>query len=212
MRFISAGPICDTAWELQEGGLRKESYPFDWVYSTLPMVLHCIEDRFKTFLDKSQYFHVANGIRHTTYNPMLTSDALLEHGKRQNKSISNDDALFLHQNPFDSNVHLTLLRRGERFMEALEDPSTCLVVLNPYADTFDDIIAFAQELGQKYPCRIVGFVKGATGLLIYQKGHLWVYGYQDKGEISSILSEVEAHMKSPATGQEPLELYGSTLI
>jgi hypothetical protein len=52
-QFASLGENCSSAWYLKQSGLKAESYPFDWIFSSPEIVLHCIEDEFKTFLDKS---------------------------------------------------------------------------------------------------------------------------------------------------------------
>jgi hypothetical protein len=54
-RVISVGSQCATAGEIQRFGLKKASYPFDWLYSSLGMVADCIEDDFADFLDRSHH-------------------------------------------------------------------------------------------------------------------------------------------------------------
>ena len=48
---ISLGSNCYTAWLIAALGLRRASYPFDWIFSTPDMVIDMIEDRFVHFLD-----------------------------------------------------------------------------------------------------------------------------------------------------------------
>jgi hypothetical protein len=55
MIYCSLGGICHSAQLLKINELKKASYPFDWIFSSMSMVKHCIEDDFNTFLDKSQY-------------------------------------------------------------------------------------------------------------------------------------------------------------
>jgi hypothetical protein len=52
---ISLGADCVVAFMLERMGLREASYPFDWLFSSLPMVEHCLEDDFASFLDPSQH-------------------------------------------------------------------------------------------------------------------------------------------------------------
>ena len=197
MNYISVGPVCHTAQALKDSNLRRQAYPFDWVYSTLPMVLRCIGDRFQTFLDKSKYSYIEGGVIHATYNPMLTTDFLFEHGRRENRSIHDKSGLFSHFDPFNDEVHASLQRRSARFMTALQDPNTCLIYRNLYFGNYDDIIAFARELrAQAFPCRVVGLVWAPPGLLLFQEGNLVVYGCQDAGEISGILAAAEAAMSA----------------
>ena len=49
--FISVGPCCFTTEYIKSSGLRTNSYPFDWIFSSIEMVNHCINDKFKMFLD-----------------------------------------------------------------------------------------------------------------------------------------------------------------
>lgn len=53
MILISVGPSCLTATELLDNKLRKESFPFDYIWSSLEMIEHCIEDKLKHFLIKN---------------------------------------------------------------------------------------------------------------------------------------------------------------
>ena len=51
--FVSLGERCYTSSLLKRNKLKKESYPFDWIFSNLDMILHCIFDNFETFLNKN---------------------------------------------------------------------------------------------------------------------------------------------------------------
>ena len=52
-KFVSLGENCSTAWYLKQVGLKKESYPFDWAFSSPQIILDCIDDGFLAFLDKT---------------------------------------------------------------------------------------------------------------------------------------------------------------
>lgn len=53
MEFISIGPYCAAADILKQNCLRNQAYPFDYIFSSLEMVMHCINDKFQIFLDKN---------------------------------------------------------------------------------------------------------------------------------------------------------------
>ena len=53
--MCSLGGICHSAQLLKRNGLKKCSYPFDWIFSSISMIIDCLEDDFKKFLDKSMY-------------------------------------------------------------------------------------------------------------------------------------------------------------
>jgi hypothetical protein len=81
---------------LKRTGLKTESYPFDWIFSSEEMVKHCIEDNFKTFLDKSEYN--TNFADHSICEHKFYSTIVENH---QNDE-SRDDVIFNHHNPLTS--------------------------------------------------------------------------------------------------------------
>jgi hypothetical protein len=52
-QFVSLGENCSTAWYLKQSGLKKASYPFDWIFSSPEIILDCINDSFTKFMDRS---------------------------------------------------------------------------------------------------------------------------------------------------------------
>jgi hypothetical protein len=66
--YCSLGFNCHPAFFLKRNGLKKCSYPCDWIVSSLKNVTHFIETDFKLFLDKSQYTYLApTKCGHKTY-------------------------------------------------------------------------------------------------------------------------------------------------
>ena len=51
----SLGFNCHSAQLLKSNGLKKASYPFDWIMSSLDVVKKSIEDDFQTYLDRESY-------------------------------------------------------------------------------------------------------------------------------------------------------------
>lgn len=51
----SLGSLCLTAQMLKRNKYKLCSYPFDWIFSNCDNIIHCIEDNFNIFLDKSYY-------------------------------------------------------------------------------------------------------------------------------------------------------------
>lgn len=82
--IISLGENCNSAWYIKASGLKKASYPFDWIYSSPKIVAHCIQDNFNMFLDKKFIFKTRSGnsAGHSFYhsslynhrNPLKTND------------------------------------------------------------------------------------------------------------------------------------------
>ena len=56
----SLGSLCHSSQILKKNGYKKCSYPFDWIFSNCDNIIHCINDDFKIFLDKSYYVSIYN--------------------------------------------------------------------------------------------------------------------------------------------------------
>jgi hypothetical protein len=137
MKFISIGPYCKTAEILKASSNKQESYPFDWGFSSLQMVKHCIDDSFKTFLDTSQAYDIKeNYSRHKFYESMLDTKDINSHIDEvfgpDNKYIPS---IFPHHNIIT--CHEAFKRRCERFMNAIEQEDTYFIYFTN-ADDFDD--------------------------------------------------------------------------
>lgn len=55
VEFISLGCFCAVSHCLQLLGLKKNSYPFDWVRSSAEGIMHCLDMQFEDFLTYSTY-------------------------------------------------------------------------------------------------------------------------------------------------------------
>jgi hypothetical protein len=68
----SLGSFCHSSQLLKKNNLKLCSYPFDWIFSNYEMIIHCIEDNFNIFLDKSYYIDISqNQCGHSIYNKMM---------------------------------------------------------------------------------------------------------------------------------------------
>jgi hypothetical protein len=82
----SLGPFCHSSNLLQNNNLKKCSYPFDWIFSNCDNVIHCIENDFNIFLDKSYYIEISgNKCGHKYYNDNMW----LHHDPLNNKNDYN---------------------------------------------------------------------------------------------------------------------------
>lgn len=93
--FISLGSYCGVAFTLQALGLRKSSYPFDWLRCSAEGVLQCVQTEFADFFTYSFCQDVDN--------------ARLYGGSRWGGS-------FWHHNPDDPTVQHSFLRRIDRLL------------------------------------------------------------------------------------------------
>ena len=65
----SLGPFCHSSQILKRNNLKLCSYPFDWIFSNCDNIIHCIEDNFNIFLDKSYYINKSQSqCGHSKYN------------------------------------------------------------------------------------------------------------------------------------------------
>lgn len=68
----SLGMLCHSSQILKNNNLKKCSYPFDWIFSSCNNIIHCIEDDFNIFLDKSYYISKSEKVcGHTYYNERM---------------------------------------------------------------------------------------------------------------------------------------------
>ena len=112
--IASLGPRCHTAYFLKRNQLKKESYPFDWIFSSIDMIIHCLEDDFKTFLDTSYY---------------SIQDENSEKQQHSYYSENPSEILFNHHNPLKEKDHLYFKRCIRRFKNLLVRPELKMFVL-----------------------------------------------------------------------------------
>jgi hypothetical protein len=112
---ISLGPSCYVSAVFNRLGLRRYSGPFDWMFTTVPMVQSVIESDFVQFLDKQYYSPVVRGT-HTEY----------KHTFYENFLATN----FTHYDPVSDEGHAYLERCVERFRRVLgqSDPKMFLFI------------------------------------------------------------------------------------
>ena len=65
---------------MQRCGLKRWSGPFDWLFSSVDMVVHCLEDDFASFLDPGQISALGDGrSTHRLYGPAITVGPVFNH-------------------------------------------------------------------------------------------------------------------------------------
>mmetsp|Transcript_32415 Transcript_32415/g.96563 ORF Transcript_32415/g.96563 Transcript_32415/m.96563 type:complete len:452 (-) Transcript_32415:119-1474(-) len=108
---LSFGSRCLVARVLQEAGVRKYAGPFDWIYSTVEMVRHCLQDRFEVFLAPEQLQRAGHAWGHQTYGPMIRRGVVFPH----HEPLERDRSHFV--------------RSAERLRHVLASPERKLLVL-----------------------------------------------------------------------------------
>ena len=117
----SLGPFCHAGSILKQLDVKKESYPFDWIYSNLDVIIHCIEDDFKTFLDKSYYKREKDITIHTYYTEKF-------------KKCS-----FNHVTEMTDEKYEYFIRCVERFRKLLQSPKKKLFIISHMVTATDTV-------------------------------------------------------------------------
>lgn len=109
----SLGNLCHAAALLKANNIKVTSYPFDWIFSGHDIIIHCIKDRFKTFLDKTYYISITdNKCGHTFY----------------------DNNMFNHYNPLtnedDYNYYVRCVNRFKLLLKNKEPKLFVMIITN----------------------------------------------------------------------------------
>jgi len=197
MKFVSIGPYCATGDILKNHGLKTETYPFDNIFSSLAIVTHCIDDKFKVFLDKQYYTPGTSAVstRHSFYCPFLDTPLLRIHhmivdgwSKDYNPSTGN---LFNHHNVMEDVDYEKFKRRTDRFLALLEgSEKTVLFYYNRYTTYFDDLVEFYKHVCDKKHIFIVGVFENRMDgrKILYENVNCKIYQNYD---IPTIVHDVQ---------------------
>jgi len=134
----SLGNECHTAQILKRNKLKLCSYPFDWIFSSCHNIIHCIEDDFAIFLNKSYYIQI------------LDKDS----DKKCGHSYYNKQ-LFNHHNPLKyENDYNYFIRCVDRFKNLLRSPELKLFCFlnrnldNITSHNYNDLIDFNNKFSK----------------------------------------------------------------
>lgn len=145
--IISIGSHCITSSVLKKNGLKRWSGPFDWIFSNIPMIAHCISDEFATFLDKSHHIKVDDKDR------IFTQHRKCNHAfYKENYGINY---VFNHHDMTEIDNYNYFSRCVDRFLNALRNDNNILINIsqNFSRDGFDDI------------CSVVDVYKNTTAFI-----------------------------------------------
>lgn len=129
--IASLGSYCHAAMAIKRAAFRVWSGPFDWIFSDVNMVAHCISDNFATFLDSQHWRSVPVADRHTP------EANLCEHLFYREKF--GVPFVFNHHDPAASQQHAMYFQRGvSRLRQVLASPAWKLFILvSPVAVTLE---------------------------------------------------------------------------
>lgn len=136
----SFGSLCHSAQILKRNNLKLCSYPFDWVFSGYSDIIHCIEDNFNIFLDKSYYTDLSN--------LKLSNPAKCGHSKYDKNMFNHHDPL---NNLDDYNYFVRCVDRFKKLLQKQEHK--LFVMILPNRDNVDEntkknIIDFNNKLSK----------------------------------------------------------------
>ena len=112
--FIPIGPCCYTTEYIKDSNLRNHSYPFDYIFSSIEIVNHCINDKFKVFLDLT-YISDCN---HSFYDEKIKTN-LLERHSYHVLGLYKVPITFPHHNLHIESVYNSMQRKCNRFLDLL---------------------------------------------------------------------------------------------
>jgi hypothetical protein len=151
--YISLGTHCFTASLLNRWGLRGASGPFDWLFSSVPMIIHCLEDEFSTFLDRSLYEPVPEADRRD--GPM--SNRVHHSFYRNTFGVQH---VFNHHDAHLDEPYAHFMRCVERFRSTMQSADLKVLVLarTRYSDSSADLFQLRDVLRQYgTPFRLLAF-------------------------------------------------------
>jgi len=109
----SLGQLCQASNMIKNNKLKLESYPFDWIFTSPDIIIHCLNDNFKTFLNRSLYVPHSN-----------------EPNMRKCGHSAYRNEMFNHHNPKDYDVDYNYFERCvKRFQQLLYSNNNKLFIV-----------------------------------------------------------------------------------
>ena len=141
----SLGTVCQSSQILKNNNFKKYSYPFDWIYSNCNNIIHCLEDNFNIFLDKSYYIDISlTTCGHSFYNKRM----------------------FNHHNPLTNKDNYNYyVRCVERFRQLLKQEEYKLFIM--IFINLDDIIEKDKNEIIDFNNKFLKYTKNYKLLIIY---------------------------------------------
>lgn len=202
MKFISIGPYCATGDILKNHHLKTESYPFDNIFSSLDIVKHCIDDKFKVFLDKQYYTPGTcnKSTRHSFYCPFLDTPLLRIHhmvvdGWASDYKSSTGNFFNHHNLIDDTGDYEKFQRRCARLLTLFENnEKVVLFYYNRYTTYFDDLVEFYKHFCHKKNIFIVGVFENMNDCrkILYENVNCKIYQNYD---LPTIVHDVQMNFK-----------------
>ena len=174
----SLGPLCHSSQILKQNNLKLCSYPFDWIFSNCDNIIHCIEDEFKIFLDKSYYIKISpSKCGHSKYN----------------------DRMFNHHNPLLNidhyNYYVRCVDRFKNLLKKQEPKLFTMIIVN-----MDNITENIKKEMIEFNNKFSKYTSNYTLLVIFhipnKKQHQHIFTHNDT------IHFLELHTLSSSNGVE----------
>ena len=197
MEFISIGPYCSTSDILKEHELRNFAYPFDYIFSSLEMVKHCINDRFNIFLDKIYHQKTSSkkSSRHLFYSKFIDTEILRKHHIAHKvphiaKNLTNRE-IFLHHNICDKINYDSFVKRCNRLLSLIDNKKKiAFIYYNCYTTQFDDIVDFYNNFSDNNNIYVIGiFENKSEKKMLFESSNCKIYQNYDR---KFIFDEIKA--------------------
>jgi Putative papain-like cysteine peptidase (DUF1796) len=189
IHYISIGPYCESANILEKYQRRPQAFPFDFIFSSLPMIRHVITDRCSTFLDKTHLTEKNGATHHAVYAEYLDTDILRRHhyANQLPEMAQNMKSrpVFLHHNLLEEETHKAFQRRCERLLSLIDrHEKIVFMYFNPYLNDHRDLFEFADSFHDYPNIRIVGIAdnQGEKSIL-YHGARCKVYQRYNREEM-----------------------------
>jgi len=138
--IISIGSHCYTSWILKQAGLKSASGPFDWLFSSVGMVRHCLDDNFQAFLDPRWFRPVPE-----TERKVLSANKCDHLFYKNNFGI---DYVFNHRDPTHAADHNYFLRCVERIrlLRNNDKVPVFLLTFRPFENWKDEVHLLSKSI------------------------------------------------------------------
>jgi hypothetical protein len=155
---ISLGEHCYTSTVLKALRLKQSSFPFDWLFSNQPLVMHCLADDFRDFLDRRFYQPIPLDQRsHPHVN--LCAHTLF----RDRYGVK---AVFNHRDPSLEEDYAYLSRCVDRFRAALraDRPPTFFITFRLSGNATENFFRLKHAVQSiRADARLIGFAIDQPG-------------------------------------------------
>jgi len=159
----SLGSLCHSSQILKRNNLKLCSYPFDWIFLNCDNIIHCIEDNFNIFLDKSYYVNISQSkCGHSKYhntmfnhhNPLINIDHynyyvrcidrfknLLQ--KQEHKLFI---MIFINMNNIDENIKNQIIDFNNKFSKYTSNYTLLVIFHMPNKEQNHHIFTYADNI------------------------------------------------------------------